>query len=93
MPDTFKDETIRQLAKVMEYRSIGENESLAEYRAAIADLHQGFDPLEAHEIRTGKGWREWDSAEFDDLVSRSPETLSGNPVVVVHMARRGGHQA
>jgi len=93
MPDAFKDETIRQLAEVMKYRSIGENESPTEYRAAIADLHQKFDPLEAHEIRTGKRWREWDNAEFDDLVKRSPETLSGSPVVVIHMARRCGHQA
>ena len=46
------------------------HETEDQYRNAFADFMQGVDPCEAHEIRTSKGWDEWDGEEKTEMVVR-----------------------
>lgn len=70
MPRTFTNDGVVSFAEMMKYRKQKEGESIDEYRAAIADLHQDKDPVEAQEIRTGKGWDEWSRGQETNLLSR-----------------------
>lgn len=93
MPITFTDETLITFARNMKYREQNEGETSEEYREVIADLHQDRDPVEAHEIRTGKGWDKWTDADLDVLVIKSPETLDTNPMVMMRMMYRNHEEA
>ena len=52
------------------FRPPKEGESEADYREAYADHRHGEDPIEAHEIRTGKGWDKWSNEDKKDALRR-----------------------
>ena len=63
MPMSFPDfESLRQRAEQRKFRKPNEGETEEEFRQAFAEFMQEVDPVEAHEIRSGKGWDEWDGA-------------------------------
>lgn len=81
-------------AEMTGFRPIREDETVEQYRKEYADFREGSvtrhpDPVEAHEIRTGKGWNQWTDEEFDDLVRRHPELATRNPMVMARLAHRG----
>ena len=62
MPMSFPDmESLIRMGEMLHFRKPYEGESERDYRNALAD----FDPdtVEAHEIRTGKGWDQWNESE------------------------------
>jgi hypothetical protein len=64
MPMPFPDfESLRQRAEQRNFRKPNEGETEEEFRQAFAESMQDADPVEAHEIRSGKGWDEWDGDE------------------------------
>lgn len=68
MPMSFPDLlSLVRCAKIWEFRLPKEDETVAEYRAALADHVRPQDRIESHEIRTGKGWYEWNDDEKEDL--------------------------
>ena len=79
-------------AEMIGFRPIGEEETMAEYRKEYAKHREQDtkypDPVEAHEIRTGKGWDKWTDAEFDDFLVCYPATARHNPMVISRLARR-----
>jgi hypothetical protein len=58
-------------AKVHKFREPEENETEADYRATLAAHVEPRDMIGAHEIRTGKGWDNWDRIQKKDLMRRS----------------------
>lgn len=71
MPMSFPE--MRDLlcaAKTWKFRDPMEGESEADYRAALADHVRPQDRIEAHEIRTGKGWDQWSTVEQMDMLAR-----------------------
>jgi hypothetical protein len=66
------------------YRAIEPGEPIGKYRDAIANLHANKDPVEAHEIRTGKGW---DDLDVDLLLELSPSAVR-IPAVISKLASR-----
>ena len=57
-------------AKMTGFRPPKEGESEANYREAYANHRQSEDSIEAHEIRTGKGWDKWNDKEKKDALRR-----------------------
>lgn len=80
MPVTFTDERIVQDGEWM-FRSKQEDETIEEYRTKFADSQEKKDPVQAHEIRTGKPWNEWSDPQFRELVLKHPELRLDNPMV------------
>ena len=71
MPMNFPDMAALVLAaEVHKFRAPNEHELEADYRNAVADHVESIDMIEAHEIRTGKGWNRWNDAEKTDLILR-----------------------
>lgn len=71
MPMDFPDlKALEMAAEVWKFRNRQENETEAEYRAALADHVQQKDRIEAQEIRTGKGWDQWTRAQNLDMLKR-----------------------
>jgi len=93
MPMDFSDEKLEIHAKIVGFRQKSGDESIADYRAALADHMQSIDPVEAQEIRCGKGWDQWASFDFDEVVKKSPETLSGNPLIISRIYGRKHEKA
>lgn len=60
MPMSFPDtKSLIRAADVHRFRQPNEGEGEKEYRAALADHVTPIDRIEGNEIRTGKGWDEW----------------------------------
>ncbi len=60
MPMSFPDmKSLENAARVHKFRDPFENESEPDFRAALAEHVNARDRVEAHEIRTGKGWDQW----------------------------------
>lgn len=71
MPMSFPNmDSLKMAAKIWKFRQPDEGETEAEYRAALANHVQLKDMIEAQEIRTGKGWDQWDDAENMDAILR-----------------------
>lgn len=57
MPRSFPNmESLKNNAKMRNFRQPNEGESEADYRAAFADFLRPIDPVESAEVRSGKGW-------------------------------------
>jgi hypothetical protein len=84
MPVTFTDERLLSFGARL-YREKRPDETIEAYRSFIADSHQKVDPIEAHEIRTGKGWNKWSDPEFGELVAKSPDKIGSNPMVTARI--------
>ena len=73
MPMSFPNmESLIQAAEVHKFRASTPKESEEEYRTALADHVAGIDFIESEEIRTGKGWDQWDEGEIERALSRIP---------------------
>lgn len=71
MPMSFPSmRSLISAAKVHEFRTPNAGESESEYRSALAGHVIPRDFIESQEIRTGKGWDQWDEAEQRDLLRR-----------------------
>lgn len=71
MPMDFEThEKVVEHAEMTGFRQLKEGESEVDYRKAYADHHHSADPIEAHEIRTGKGWDKWNDEEKKDALKR-----------------------
>jgi hypothetical protein len=88
MPMDFPDETLERYAEMVRFRAKEPEESIDEYRIALADHVESIDPCEAMEIRTGKGWNKWSSMDFEEVISKSPELIGTNPVITIWALRR-----
>ena len=72
MPMSFPDmASLRRAAEVWKFREPNEGETEAEYRAGLADFVIMKDPVESMEIRTGKGWNEWNDPEKREALRRT----------------------
>lgn len=72
MPMSFPDmRSLERAADVHQFRPPNEGESEASYREALADHVKPRDFIEAQEIRTGKGWDQWNQSENLDMLRRS----------------------
>ena len=68
MPMSFPDmKSLERAAEVWEFRGPKKGESEEDYRMALADFVIPKDRIEGHEIRTGKGWNEWNDRDKTDL--------------------------
>ena len=71
MPMDFPDrESLIEAAKLHKFRPPREGEPTALYRAALADHVAPIDFIESQEIRTGKGWDQWNEGENRDMLRR-----------------------
>lgn len=72
MPMSFPDiKALERAAECWKFRKPNEGETEAQYRTALADFVQPRDLIESQEIRTGKGWDQWDQSENKDMLKRS----------------------
>ena len=73
MPMDFPDmSSLEEAADIHGFRKPNKDESEEQYRAALANHVAPRDRIEAHEIRTGKGWDLWTEEENRDLIRRGP---------------------
>ena len=71
MPMSFPDmKSLVRAAKVHDFREPLENETEAHYREALADHVAPRDFIESQEIRTGKGWNQWNDDDNRDMLRR-----------------------
>ena len=64
MPIRFPDiKSLKRAAEIHNFRQPNEDESEQAYRAALANHVTPRDRIEGHEIRTGKGWNEWNAED------------------------------
>ena len=71
MPMSFPDlKDLISAAEVHKFRELNLGETEDEYREALADHVKPIDLIESQEIRTGKGWDEWNAAENADMLRR-----------------------
>lgn len=78
MPMSFPDmESLLQAAENWKFRGLREGESEQQYRTALADFVAPEDFIESQEIRTGKGWDEWDMSEKREMVRRAANRPRG----------------
>jgi len=71
MPMSFPDiESLKFAAKVHKFRKMTANETEEEYREALANHVSPIDFIESHEIRTGRGWDQWNEAEKLEMIAR-----------------------
>lgn len=71
MPMSFPTmDSLKFAAEVWKFRQPEKDESEAAYRTALANHVQPKDMVEAHEIRTGKGWDEWSDSENKEALYR-----------------------
>jgi hypothetical protein len=72
MPMSFPDmRSLKSAAEVHKFRQPNEGESEAEYRSALADHVAPRDFIESQEIRTSKGWNQWDQKDNEDMLRRA----------------------
>ena len=68
MPMSFPDlDSLIHAAKTHGFRLPLPDEPEPVYRAALARHVRFIDRIEAHEIRTGKGWDQWTPQERTDF--------------------------
>ncbi len=71
MPMSFPDmKSLERAGRLHGFRAPRDGESEAAYRAALADHVVAIDIIESQEIRTGKGWDEWNGTENLDVLIR-----------------------
>ena len=71
MPMNFPDmDALVRRAELYEFRPPHEGETEASYRTALADHVAPIDFIESQEIRTGKGWDQWNGEENRDMLRR-----------------------
>lgn len=76
MPMSFPTmDHLMRAAEVHDFRQPRDGEREADYRQALADHVAPRDFIESHEIRTGKGWDQWNDAEGRDMLRRKGATL------------------
>lgn len=72
MPISFPDmKSLIYAAQLHKFREPNEGETEAVFRESLADHVKSIDFIESQEIRTGKGWNEWDARENKDMLRRS----------------------
>lgn len=72
MPMSFPDmNSLIDAARVWKFREMQEGESEEHYRHSLADFVKPKDLIESQEIRTGKGWDQWDQLEGAQLLSHA----------------------
>lgn len=72
MPMNFPSlDSLIHTAECIKFRAPLPAETEADYRLALAEAMQSIDRIEAHEIRTGKGWDLWTEEEKRDLFKYS----------------------
>lgn len=72
MPMSFPDmASLKSAAECWKFREPNEGENEADYRKALADFVRPQDLIESQEIRTSKGWNEWNDRDNKDMLSRS----------------------
>lgn len=82
MPMNFPDMmSLMRCAEVWKFRKPNDGEKEAEYRKALYEFVLPKDPIEAGEIRTGKGWDQWNESE---------KVLSIMDVILSNIKKRGG---
>ncbi len=72
MPMSFPDmKALKRAAECWKFREPNDGETEADYRKALADFVQPQDFIESQEIRTSKGWDQWNDRENKDMLRRS----------------------
>ncbi len=72
MPMSFPTiESLRSAAELHKFREPLEGETVGEYRHHLANHAQYTDPIEAMEIRTGKGWDAFTDEENLEMLART----------------------
>lgn len=71
MPMDFPDSLLADTAELHKFREQREDESIDEFRTALANHVQPIDLIESMEIRTSKGWDRFSQAENIDMITRS----------------------
>jgi hypothetical protein len=72
MPMDFPDmKALERAAQIHKFRKPNRDETEAQYRTALADHVTLIDFIESQEIRTSKGWDQWDESEQKDMLRRS----------------------
>ena len=72
MPMSFPDmASLKRAAEMWKFRKPNEDETEAEFREALADYVHSRDMIEAMEIRTSKGWDQWDDGEKNESLRRA----------------------
>lgn len=72
MPMDFPDmKSLEFAAEVHNFRTKTEDESVEDFREALADHVQSIDLIESMEIRTGHGWDKFNDNENAELLARS----------------------
>lgn len=72
MPMDFPDmASLIRAASIHGFRQPNKDEPEAAYRVALADHAEKIDFIEGQEIRTGKGWDQWDDEENKQMLRRS----------------------
>lgn len=75
MPMSFPDlASLRRLCDYPERVPYREGETEVEYRERCA-VWSKDDFVQAHEIRTGKGWDEWNDVQNTDLLKRDRKSV------------------
>lgn len=71
MPVDFPDmPSLERAAALHKFRQAREGETEAQYREALADHVAPIDFIESQEIRTSKGWDQWNNEENRDMLRR-----------------------
>lgn len=72
MPMSFPDmKSLITHAEMVKFRAPVADESEQSYRNALADFVAPLDFIESQEIRTSRGWDQWDKRDNMDMLSRS----------------------
>ena len=73
---------VMRAAENWQFRFMAPGESDEKYREALADFVHPLDVIEAHEIRTGRGWDTWSATDHDELRrlarERAPKFVAGS---------------
>lgn len=71
MPMDFPDlKSLKNAAKVHNFRNINKDEKENDFRNALADHVKSIDFIESQEIRTGKGWNQWSDEDSKNMLYR-----------------------
>ena len=71
MPMSFPDmKSLIRAAECHKFRTLNEGETEESYRKALADHVVPIDFIESQEIRTGKGWDQWNTEENKNMLMR-----------------------
>ena len=71
MPMSFPDmESLKRRAEQREFRQPHENESEIQFRKEFSDFMESIDLVESMEIRTSRGWDEFNERQKTNLLER-----------------------